>query len=246
MNTENRTNRRSGFTLIELLVVIAIIGILASFLLPAIARAQWTARKTSCVNQLTQFSKALQIYARDYDGKRPPWLSNLYTRYISTEKVYICPEDITEGREGGKPKGHPDPFIETDDFEGSDAATKDPDAAAVMNPELKANSYLYEFCAAECSWWNAGYQYNGKVCTFEKIYRKDLAIHPSGRAVPTWQEVKQWEVRYIGPWTPMVRCFWHAEGYANDEAVVLNVGAETYHFYQCVAEGSDWKTAGNQ
>jgi len=246
MKTQSMRRNRCGFTLIELLVVIAIIGVLAGFLLPAIARAQWTARKTNCMNNLTQFSKALQIYARDYDGKRPPWLSNLYDSYVSTDKIYICPEDPYHGKEGGKHPSDTDPFIETDDFAGSDAGTKDPDAATVQNDEIKANSYLYEFCCAECSWWNASYSWNGYTCSFDKVYRADPKVHPGGRAVPTWHEAKEWEIRYVGPWTPVVRCFWHGEGRTVDEAMVLNIGAETYHFYHSTAEGDDWKTAGTK
>src|SRR5580693_7907273 len=43
-----------AFTLIELLVVIAVIGVLASLLLPALARTKDQGRNTVCVSQLRQ------------------------------------------------------------------------------------------------------------------------------------------------------------------------------------------------
>ena len=64
---------RKGFTLIELLVVIAIIGILASMLLPALAKAKAKSQRIKCVAQLGQISKALKSFAGDND-QRMPWM----------------------------------------------------------------------------------------------------------------------------------------------------------------------------
>ncbi len=247
-----------GFTLIELLVVIAIIGILAGFLLPAITRAQWTARKSKCIAQLHQFDVALQNYRTAYDGDLPPWLSNLYPRFVSNEKLFLCPEDSTKkGKDGGKPFWENDPtraYVETDDFEGSTADTVDPAAAAVQNHDIKANSYLYEFSCAECSWWTGSYAWNGKVCDFETNYKPDPGIHASGRATLTWREVKEWSINAIGPWTPIVRCYWHTGGSFARQDMVLNLGAATHHIYNSGTTGTEdpqygklaWEYTGGQ
>jgi prepilin-type N-terminal cleavage/methylation domain-containing protein len=67
-NKHNKTMKnqyKKGFTLIELLVVIAIIGILASMLLPTLAKAKKKANRMKCASNLGQQSKAWISFAGD-------------------------------------------------------------------------------------------------------------------------------------------------------------------------------------
>jgi prepilin-type N-terminal cleavage/methylation domain-containing protein/prepilin-type processing-associated H-X9-DG protein len=61
--------REGAFTLTELLVVIAIIAIIASLVLPALARAKARAQGSFCLNNTRQLTVAWMIYADEHNGQ---------------------------------------------------------------------------------------------------------------------------------------------------------------------------------
>ena len=92
-------NNHFAFTLIELLVVIAIIAILASLLLPSLARAKSKGQGIKCISNLKQLGLALRIWTDENEDKYPWAEQRRSTPLFSTNLPAIS--DVLSNNVGG-------------------------------------------------------------------------------------------------------------------------------------------------
>ena len=123
--------KKRGFTLIELLVVIAIIAILASMLLPVLARAREEGRRAACKSNLGQLGKAMMMYATTWDEVCPRRIDKpvgqgansgalgimVSTGEVDDVMVFHCKSDAEHvGMNSPTVKGPKTPYVENSSY----------------------------------------------------------------------------------------------------------------------------------
>ncbi len=103
-----------GFTILEILVVIVIISLLALIAIPSIGILQARGESAKCLSNLRQIGIALQAYLADNNMEMPtllagrrsveeagPVLDDTLSAYTDNMSIFICPADITLGKQSG-------------------------------------------------------------------------------------------------------------------------------------------------
>ena len=153
------TSKSRGFTLIELLVVIAIIGILASMLLPVLAKAKAKANAMVGVSNKRQIQMAWQSFKDDNNGDLPGnipvgWaFDTVGNRFLNT----WCPHGegwkVTSGVNGWVPSSgswNPPPAFDMKAFavierKGGETAPAAVDAQIFWEGTTKARGKLFMY-----------------------------------------------------------------------------------------------------
>jgi len=228
-----------------------VVGVCGWILWGGVSVATRRTEEERCEANLRRLAAALKQYRED-TGELPPWLSCLYPKYVDDVSVFVCPCDPSGGLEGGVPPwstGHQ--FLETDDTPTCRALSyvlyhgKRVEARSLRNPAVPGCSYVFEYCAARCSWWAPGWRHR----------YPDMAGNRDG--VVSWREAKSLvEERGLQPDgtfdaskgfggdVPIIRCFWHLprDTWEGVDAV-LNVRVGDGSIYRSDASGDGWQRA---
>lgn len=104
MNDPGSRARESGFSLVELLTVVAILALLATLVLPVMARARPLVRMAVCGHHLRQWGLATQLYVADHDEHLPPeGAPNPTDRHTNVGWYIQLPREIGLGRYHDQP-----------------------------------------------------------------------------------------------------------------------------------------------
>lgn len=116
-------SKLAAFTLVELLVTLAVVSVLATLLLPAMARSKGRAKEAVCIGNLKQINVGFHLYLADNEGRFPAgfrwpgrwqvWNSKEFYGgrdgidtntpparvrplfpYLGASEVYRCPADV--------------------------------------------------------------------------------------------------------------------------------------------------------
>lgn len=84
------SKKKTGFTVVELLAVVALIALLASTVLPALARTKASAQRVNCTDNLKRISLAFQLWGSSHSDAYPmrvPVSSGGYADYVGVRTV---------------------------------------------------------------------------------------------------------------------------------------------------------------
>lgn len=105
--------RESGFTLIEIMIVISILGVLASFLMPALHTSVRNSRASVCLIERQSIQVAADAYIRmnnlQYDQDMPTIATLVSEGFLPSEDK--CPSGGVYVWNNGKYKGITQPFF---------------------------------------------------------------------------------------------------------------------------------------
>jgi len=105
--------KESGFTLIELMIVISILGIIVSFLMPALNTTVRNARATACLIDRQNIQVATDLYVRmnnfQLDDDMPTITTLVSEGFLPSEDK--CPSNGIYVWNNSKYKGIADPFF---------------------------------------------------------------------------------------------------------------------------------------